>query len=462
MTHLKTLCLAAVLVVLANPTAAALPQKPQGPLPAFPGAEGFGAEAAGGRGGRVIKVTNLKTSGPGSLQAACQATGPRIVVFDVSGVIPGPVTITSGRLTIAGQTAPGAGITIEGILATRYQIKPPCNDIIIRFLRVRPKPLKRKAATGDCLQITNVDPLIIDHVSCSWGSDENMDLCGSSNLTVQWCAIEESDPRGHVKGQHNYGMIIGYTERGNVTIHHNLFAHHQKRAPLIGCEIVDHRNNVIYNTLLPFIFHPTSMNRRRPGHPFRMNLVANTFKSGPNVHNHMKNRPFDKLLYNRPNVHLFNQGNTCSWLPPEKAVSTAQPLSDREWPAPPVETQTAKASYESVLAQSGCLPRDAVSKRTIEEVRAGTGSWTRRPPKEGLLTGLTPTKAPKDTDNDGLPDPWERTHALDPADPSDATNPVPAGASPKDRHKAYTWIEYYLNDLADKLVAEAAKGHRSY
>jgi len=184
MTHLKLLCLATLLVVLAIP-ASAVAQKP---LLAFPGAEGFGAEAKGGRGGRIIKVTNLKTSGPGSLQAACRAKGPRIVVFDVSGVIPGPVTITSGQLTIAGQTAPGAGITIEGILATRYRIDPPCNDIIIRFLRVRPKPLTRKAATGDCLQITNVDPLIIDHVSCSWGSDENMDLCGSANVTVQWCA----------------------------------------------------------------------------------------------------------------------------------------------------------------------------------------------------------------------------------------------------------------------------------
>jgi len=255
-------------------------------------------------------------------------------------------------------------------------------------------------------------------------------------------------------------MIIGYSKRGNVTIHHNLFAHHQKRAPLIGCEIVDHRNNVIYNMLLPFIFHPTTMNRRRPGHPFRMNLIANTFKSGPNVHNHMKGRAFDKLLYNRPNVHLYNKGNTCSWLPPEKSVSTAKPLSAQEWPAPPVKTQTAKASYELVLTQSGCLPRDAVSKRTIEEVRAGTGSWTRRPPKSGLLTGLTLTKPPKDTDNDGLPDTWERIRGLDPADASDAIKPVPVGASAKDRHKGYTWIEYYVNDLADRFIAKATKGHR--
>ena len=444
----------AATILMAAMTPLASGQTPAA-LPAFPGAEGFGAAARGGRGGRVIKVTNLRTSGRGSLQAACQAAGPRIVVFDVSGVIPGGVTITSGRLTIAGQTAPGAGITIEGILATKYRIDPPCNDIIIRHLRVRPRPARRKTATADCLQITNVDRLIIDHVSCSWGSDENMDLCGSSNVTVQWCSNEESDPRGHVKGQHNYGMIIGYTDRGDVTVHHNLFAHHQKRAPLIGCDIVDHRNNVIYNMLLPFIFHPTTMNRRRPGQPFRFNLVANTFLSGPNVHHHMKGRPFDKLLYNRPNTHLYARGNTCSWLPAGQATSTAQPLADTAWPAPPVKTQTAQASRDLVLAHAGCFPRDVVSKRTIAEVRAGTGSWGRHEPPGGLMGGLTPRKPPLDTDNDGIPDIWERAHNLNPTDPADAAQTVPAAASPKDRHKGYAWIEYYLNDLADRLAGVA-------
>jgi len=460
MKHVTMICVALVLAGGAPP-AVGQAKRVEKTLPAFPGAEGFGAAAAGGRGGRVIKVTNLKTSGPGSLQAACQAKGPRIVVFDVSGVIPGGVTITSGKLTIAGQTAPGAGITVEGILATKYRIDPPCNNIIIRFLRARPRPVRRKTATGDCLQITGVDRLIIDHVSCSWGSDENMDLCGSSNVTVQWSTIEESDPRGHVKGQHNYGMIIGYTDHGDVTIHHNLFAHHQKRAPLIGCDIVDHRNNVIYNMLLPFIFHPMDMNRRRPGKPFRFNLVANTFLSGPNVKNHMKGRPLDKLIWNRPNTHLHAQCNTCSWLDGDgRAVSTAKPLAKRAWPAPPVQTQSAPASCKLVLAHSGCLPRDAVSKRTVKEVRSSTGSWGRHEPPGGLLTGLKVAKSPADTDADGMPDTWERAHKLDPADPNDAAKTVPAGASPKDRHQGYTWIEFYVNDLADKLIAAQVSAAR--
>jgi len=431
------------------------PAERKAALPAFPGAEGFGAAASGGRGGRVIKVTNLNARGPGSLQAACRAREPRIVVFDVSGVIRGNVTITQGDLTVAGQTAPGAGITIEGMLVTKYRIQPPVSNVIVRFLRVRPRPVKGPSHSGDCLQITNVDRLILDHVSCSWGSDENVDLCGSSRVTVQWCAIEESDPVGHEKGQHNFGMIVGYSRTGDVTVHHNLFAHHQKRAPLIGCELVDHRNNVIYNMLLPFIFHPTSMNRRRPGKPFRFNLIANTFRAGPNVTRHMKGRAFDKLIWNRHCTELYAEGNVCSWLAGE-AKSAAEPIAGKPFPAPPVATQSAAEACKLVLARAGCLPRDAVGKRTVEEVRKSGGSWGRHEPKGGLLAGLTPGKPPADSDRDGMPDAWERAHKLDPKDPGDARRIVPAAASNNDRHKGYTWVEYYINELADRLVARAA------
>ncbi|MFW6162899.1 MAG: pectate lyase family protein [Planctomycetota bacterium] len=398
-------------------------------LPAFPGAEGFGAVATGGRGGQVIKVTSLKAKGPGSLNAAVQAKGPRIVVFDVAGTIEGDVTITQSDLTIAGQTAPPPGITIEGILKTRYRIEPPVANVILRFLRVRPPRRRGKWAGGDCLQITRVDRLIIDHVACSWGSDENMDLCGSSRATVQWCAIEEADTVGHSKGQHNYGMIIGYTDRGNVTIHHNLFAHCQKRAPLIGCETVDHRNNVLYNMLLPFIMHPVRMNRQRPGEPFRCNLVANLFKPGPNVKAHMQGRPFDKLVWNRPCMHLYAEGNVCTWLD-GPATSKAEPLAAKPWPAPPVATHSAEEAYELVLAHAGCLPRDAVSRRTIDEVRTGTGSWGRREPARHPAETLLREPPPPDADADGMPDAWERAHHLDPNDAADATATVPAGASP--------------------------------
>src|SRR6185369_14663567 len=128
-------------------SAALWPQDPQ-PLKSFPGAEGWGAVSVGGRGGKVIHVTNLNPSGPGSLAEACAAEGPRIVVFDVSGVIRGTIRITKPFITIAGQTAPGAGITIEGMISS-YDFG--VHDVIIRHLRVR-RP-RDAGSGGDCLQL---------------------------------------------------------------------------------------------------------------------------------------------------------------------------------------------------------------------------------------------------------------------------------------------------------------------
>jgi len=261
-----------------------------------------------------------------------------------------------------------------------------------------------------------------------------MDFRGSSNMTVQWCAIEESDTLGHTKGRHNYGMIIGCTERGNVTIHHNLFAHHSKRAPLIGCDVVDHRNNVIYNYLLPFTMHPRSMNRRSPGQPFRVNLIGNYFKDGPDVRRHTRGRTLDRLFYHRQNAALHAAGNVCTWLD-GPATSTSKPLAERPWPAPPVRTHRAREAYEAVLARASCLPRDAVSRRMVEEVRRGTGRWGRHEPPGGLKDPEPPPSPPEDTDGDGMPDTWERTHKLDPEDPADASAIVPPGASTGDRHR---------------------------
>jgi pectate lyase len=419
-------------------------------LPAFPGAEGFGSSSRGGRGGKVIKVTNLKTSGSGSLNWACRQEGPITVVFDVSGVIPGNVVIRSSNLTIAGQTAPGAGITIEGMLVTPYKADPRLHDLVIRFLRVRPRPVTKKGHGGDCLQISGVDRLMIDHVSCSWGSDENMDLCGSRDFTVQWCAIEESDTVGHEKGRHNFGMIMGYAGR-NATVHHNLFAHHKRRAPLCGLEILDHRNNVIYNMGGTVSFHPARMNQSRPGKPFRANIIANYLKDGPD----RPKEPFEgkpTKIWGGSKAEVYASGNLFTY---SGGVVDPTEGPEKPWPAAPVETETAEKAFASVLASSGCLPRDAVGKRTIEEVRARSGKWGRHDPKGGLMAGLTPAKAPKDSDGDGLPDEWEQAHKLNPAEARDANKIVPKGASKDDHHKGYTYIEYYINQLADKLIQKA-------
>ncbi len=427
-------------------------------LPAFPGAEGFGAASKGGRGGKVIKVTTLKATGPGSLQEACSAKGPRIVVFDVCGVIKPEgsknrgITITAPEIYIAGQTAPGGGITIDGMLRTKYGIKPSLHDVTVRFLRCR--PTGATGSGGDCLQMTDVDRLIVDHVSVSWGCDENMDLCNSRDFTVQWCAIEESGDSGHPEGKHNFGMIMGYAGR-NASLHHNLFAHHFKRAPLCGLEVLDHRNNVIYNMHLPFVFHPTRMNKARPDKPFRTNMIGNYFKAGPS--RAMSGEKFPPI-WKRSCTELYAEGNYCDWAK-KVIVPPDGPKSEKPWPVPAVTTQKAEEACGLVLARSGCLPRDEVGLRTAKEVREGTGQWGRRIPEKGPGAGLAPGEAPRDSDGDGMPDEWEKARKLNPADPKDALKIVPAGASPGDRHKGYTYVEYYVNELADgKISAAAAAG----
>jgi hypothetical protein len=434
---------------------------------AFPGVEGFGSHSRGGRGGRVIKVTNLNASGPGSLQAACQAEGRRIVVFEVSGVIQGEVVLTKPGITIAGQTAPGAGITIEGRLRNPYRIAPNLYDVIIRHVRVRPRPVSGKSAQGDCIQLTDIDRLVLDHVSCSWGSDENIDVSDCRDFTIQWTSIEESDDTGHQKGPHNFGMIMGYSGR-DASVHHNLFAHHQRRAPLTGLELLDHRNNVIYNMLKALRWHGKEMNRLRRGKGFRANVINNYFKTGPNASK--PEGPAYAAIDATSNEELYAAGNVFSWItgiadawkhPLGKGVFLQLPIRVEDpWPAARVTTHSAEQAYHMVLAAAGCLPRDAVSLRTVEEVRTGTGSWGRHEPPDGLMQGLTPTRAPADSDDDGMPDAWERKHKLNPKDPSDGNKIVPAGASARNRHQGYTYIEFYINELADKLEEKALAGVR--
>jgi hypothetical protein len=378
-------------------------------------------------------------------------------------VIRGNVIIRHGEITIAGQTAPGAGITIEGQVQNPYRIKPNLHDVTIRHIRVRPRRWDKVWAGGDCMQLTDIDRLILDHVSCAWGNDENIDLCNSRSLTVQWCSIEESDTTGHEKGQHNFGLIMGYSGR-DATVHHNLFAHHLRRAPLCGLELLDHRNNVIYNMRRGIYWHSAKMNQQRPGKGFRANVVGNYFKPGPDA-------PKTGADLKQPIIdtteleELYAAGNYFTWAgavedlwkhPLEQGILLKYPIRvERAWDAPQVETSTAEAAYKQVLAAAGCLPRDAVSRRTVEEVRSGTGSWGRHEPPGGLMEGLTAGEPPRDSDEDGMPDAWERAHKLNPHDPADAEKTVPAGASAKDRHRGYTYIEFYVNELADRLAARA-------
>jgi len=470
------LILSAVFLLAVSPANGAEPREPG--LPAFPGAEGFGAVSKGGRGGRVIKVTNLNPKGPGSLQWACDQEGPRIVVFEVSGLIVAPgkgqhqrIMVKHPYLTIAGQTAPGAGITIQGKLSMYGGIRggaKQLHDITVRFLRMRPRKYPPFVTGGRSFETGDIDRFIADHISVAWGVDEEMGLGKSWSFTVQWSTVEESAISFEGTGQHNYGVLVGYSKTGSVTLHHNLFAHHSERAPLCGLEVMDYRNNVIYNVGAAIQSHPASKNLRRRGKPFRINVVGNYFKGGPGGPNGPRCCA-PPTTRTRPGIsgrfELYATDNFFDWSTGNRGDSGERGESfeyqykgfraDKPWPAPPVKTRTAKAAYSEVLAHAGCLPRDAVTRRTVEETERRTGFWGRTDPEEGLMDGLSPGKAPADSDDDGMPDEWEKAHGLGPKDPADANKIVPAGASKGDRHKGYTYIEFYINDLADRLIERA-------
>lgn len=432
--------LAALLLIVASAVAAA--------PPAFPGAEGFGAASVGGRGGRVIKVTHLGSSGPGSFAAAAAAQGPRIVVFGVAGVIRGDVEIRYPNITIAGESAPAPGITLEGRLRALPARDERLHDVIVRFLRIRPP--RQHGAGGDALQLPKSDRVIIDHVSLSWANDELIDIIHSADVTVQWCTLEESDPYGHAKGEgHNYGLISAYPGSGNVSIHHNLFAHQSRRSPSLSPQAgpAEFRNNVVYNF---------SQGLTHDGHTPRapIYLIGNYYKRGPSA---WRIRPFEF----KAEASYYLAGNFIEGLgelgEPRRDYPGFRPwlrlrpgggVVEREVGLPGVATDSAATAYRHVLERAGAFPRDRVTRRTIDEVRRGEGGWGRhappRPSDEWFLLDLS-TEAPvPDGDGDGMDDRWEREHGLDPRDSTDHARVLDSG---------YTAIEAYLDQRARLLLA---------
>ncbi|HFD33026.1 MAG TPA: pectate lyase precursor [Gammaproteobacteria bacterium] len=431
------------LIILCNPAANAS-------LISFPGAEGFGAISIGGRGGRIIRVSNLNPDGPGSFQAACEASGPRIVIFEVSGVIRGNISIRDSNITIAGQTAPSPGITLEGrLFSWPKNDLDRLHDIIIRFLRIRPAP--STGHNGDALQLPNTERVMLDHLSLSWANDEVIDIIYSSEVTLQWSTIEESDPRGHGKGvPHNYAVLSAYPGSGNITFHHNLFANHSRRIPSLTPETPgkydDFRNNLIYNF------------REGLGHDGHkpvagINLIGNYYKRGSES---WTVTPFsfseDGHYYLHDN-YLEGYGSLGQpehkykiwplWLKFRRNGA----FHNKPFPVAKVNTETAKNSYHSILKLAGAFPRDRVTKRTINEIETGKGSWRRNAPDNPddawYLKDLPVEKLAIDSDKDGIPDIWETSNHLDKNDPNDYGRIMKSG---------YTAIEEYINDRALELI----------
>ncbi len=446
------------------------PRLPEG-IPAFPGAWGGGIFTTGGRGGKVIEVTNLNDSGPGSLRAAIDAKGPRIVVFRVAGIISlvSAININNPDITIAGQSAPG-----DGICLANDSLNINTHNVILRHLRVR-RGRPEGGQGSDNIGGNPEGQVIVDHCTASWGMDENLSLyrymkpmpdgrrikMPTENVTVQWCISSEAlNPRGHAFG--------GTWGGRDSTFHHNLFACNTGRNPSIGMSgEFDYRNNVIFNW-----GHRTMDGGDETS---MINVINNYYKPGPAATPNMRStiaRIEQRNMYSpgrrwepgnwypqtppRPGK-WYVAGNIVEGFPDVTADNwKGMRSSNRGAPSDiarvnspfeawPVNQQTAMEAFNSVLAKAGAtLPRrDAADKRIIEMVRTGkvtTANGIINDPKE--VGGypdycFSPDDVPADTDHDGMPDDWEKKYEMNPQDASD--NSID---SDKD---GYTNVEEYLN-----------------
>ncbi len=356
------LCLVVAVLALAVLVAAPEPAEL-----AFPGAEGFGAHARGGRGGRILEVTNLDDSGPGSFREACAAPGPRIVVFRVAGIIDlqTPISVTEPYLSVLGQTAPGDGICLR-----RSEFSVRTHDVIVRFLRSRPGDISGKEM--DAMNIGGeAHDVIFDHCSATWSVDEALSPSGAIyNITVQWCLIGEAlNHSVHSKGAHGYGSLVRAV--GGVTLHHNLWLHNTERNPRLGdnygrgaAPTFDVRNNVMYD------WGKTCSGLT--GDDLSANYVANYLRPGPES---SERAPI--VLTPTAHVRYYVAGNVVEGRAPASLFSDPQRVTVVASPfdAPPVKTTSAEQAYRDVLAHVGavCPARDAVDSRLIREVETRTG-----------------------------------------------------------------------------------------
>jgi len=416
-------------------------------LAAFPGAEGFGSTTPGGRGGKVLLVTNLDDSGHGSLRAACEAAGPRIVIFRVSGLITlaSPIVVQNPFLTIAGQTAPGDGICLRD-----FPFVVATHDVVVRYLRSRLGDISGQES--DCLTLgSGARDAVLDHCSATWSVDEALSLAGNvSNSTVQWCLIAEAlNNSRHQKGAHGYGSLA--RANGPISFHHNLWAHNGARNPRLGDNYgkppyptFDVRNNVVYN----YGAICTGLTQGA----LKVNYVANFIRPGPSSQARYPIRvggPSDLLFYIRDNFFEGNPQLTADnslFFDPiniggKRQVQTVDSLFE----AAPVQTSSAREAFDAVLADVGASrpARDSVDARIVDEVRRHTGSIIDSQKQVGGWPEYRTKQPPKDSDSDGMPDEWETAHGLNPHDPADAA---------RDRDgDGYTNIEEHLNALASSL-----------
>jgi hypothetical protein len=400
----------------------------------------------------VIEVTNLNDSGPGSLRAAIEANGARIVIFRIGGTIElrSELSITNPYITIAGQTAPGGGITLrnhpsnnDGPLAINT------HDVIIRYIRSRAGPSLEESSNLDGLEIKG-DNIIIDHCSISWATDENIAIYGR-NITIQWSITSEGlYDSTHEKGPHSMGMAIRVSR--DLSAHHNLMAHNNARNPRIaphGFGVVDVVNNVIYDGGGSVVSDDYA--RVPVNYVGNYHLCAGASICAGKGHYISASDPIGD------GYEFFVLGNITGDRPGDDMdEALAVSSGNRRWivptrhDAPLVTTTSAFEAYDQVLANAGatigldsqensCWRRDTVDERIVNDVINGTGSIIDDPSEVGGWPQLAAGTPPADTDHDGMPDNWENLYGLNPNDPSDGSGDA--------NGDGYTNIEEFLNEL---------------
>lgn len=416
-------------------------------LPAFPGAEGGGASAVGGRGGAIIEVTTLHDSGPGSFRAACEARGARIVVFRTGGIITldRPITIEHPYITIAGQTAPGGGILLRTATARHNAIDIRTHDVIIRFLRIR--------NAHDCIDVIGASSkVMIDHCSVSWGRDENMYIGQpSNNVSCSWVLNAEC------LMPHSCGILIhgaGWNpelspQMHNIDVHHNLFMHNMNRNPKIKSMNAQSINNIVYDW---------SWWAAAFAGGVEIDIVGNLFKHGPSfiganvehccgflaspqeilwrsdyttgppgrdpsIYIHGNKGPTNSRPHadNWSMMEEVNPGWTRKERVPDRRFGRNE-LQHREYP---ITIHPVSELEEVLLPDVGASRRldehgnwisnrDAVDKRLVREYRSGTGKLVYNVDDVGGFPAIAPGTPYADTDRDGMPDTWEKARNLDP------------------------------------------------
>ncbi len=440
----------------------------QAQTPAFPGAGGGGMYTTGGRGGAVYFVNSLEDTNTGDLSTRSGTlrwclgrSGAKTIIFKVSGIIELTSRLSiNDNTTIAGQTAPGDGICLKN-----YSLYQGGDNVIVRYIRSRLGD--EKGTQDDAMWGRNQQNIIIDHCSFSWSIDECGSFYDNKNFTLQWCILSESLRQSlHDKDSHGYGGIWGGQ---TATFHHNILAHHDSRNPRMNgsrysgqpeLELVDFRNNVIYNW---------GGNSGYAGEGGNYNFINNYYKAGPESSN--KTRifsPNDKdgvwgTFYvngNKVTESTFVTDNNWQGIEPKgdlPGLSIDNIKSETEFEVPHVTTQSADEAYELVLQYCGAnLKRDETDARVINEIRNGLAP--ERASNGTTRAGLIDTQSdvggwddytyqasvvPEDTDLDGMPDEWETRNGLNPNDASDRNLLTTEG---------YTNLEVYINGLVESSI----------